>query len=127
MDRTLGKPIVLYVTNCGLGPAIIKSVKLVLDGKAHPILDMKLPDDIFREVGESVSGYSESHIFSKGTSIMNGQKINLFYFENPTSAITRHNQAIAFLDRLGFDIEYSSMYEEKFSLKRAATTKVIEA
>lgn len=120
-NRFPGKPIVLYFLNSGLGPAIIDSLTLTLDGKSFPIEGMDLPTEIRDEV-MSIAGHAEWNLFSKGTPIANGAQINLFCFENQSLGLLPHNQAIALLDRIGVEIHYSSMYNEKFVLRRAITS-----
>jgi hypothetical protein len=120
-NRFPGKPIVLYLLNSGLGPAIIDSLTLTLDGKSFPIDGLDLPPELRNEV-ISISGHTEWNLFSKGTPIANGAQINLFFFENSSLGLVPHNQAVALLNRIGVEIHYSSMYGEKFVLRRVVAT-----
>ena len=116
-NRYPGKPVALYLINCGIGPAVIDSITLTLDGKRFEIDSLDLPEKI-RAAVMTVSGHTEWNLFSNGTPIASGSLINLFTFENPALGISPHNQAIAFLNRIGLEIHYSSMYGERFVVRK---------
>lgn len=119
VNRFPGKPVAFFLVNNGLGPAIIKSFTLTLDGKSYPIEHLELPKEIVEEVS-SIDGLTEWKLFSKNTPIACGDQINIFLFENKSLGLSAHNQAISFLERLGIEIEYSSMFKEEFQLSKTA-------
>ena len=111
-------PVILYLFNNGLGPAIIDSLTLTLDGKRFPIENFELPPEIYDEAMK-VNGFIKWNLFSKGTPIANGTQIDLLIFENSPNSIASHNEAIKLLNRIGLEVRYSSMYKEKFSLNKS--------
>lgn len=107
----------MYLVNNGLGPAIIDSLTLTLDGKKFPIGDLDLPSELHNAV-TSIPGHTEWNLFSKGTPIAHNTQINLLFFEDQSLGLMLHNQAIALLNRIGVEIHYSSMYGESFVLRK---------
>lgn len=123
INRFPGKPVILYLSNSGLGPAVIDSITLTLDGRNYPIDNMELPKEIRDEV-MSIGGLTEWVLFSKGTPISSGTQINLFSFQNQSLNQSSYNRAITLLERIGVEIDYSSMYKEKFKLRRTVESRL---
>ncbi|MBK6007626.1 hypothetical protein JJB11_16120 [Ramlibacter ginsenosidimutans] len=118
-DRVPGRPVRLYIVNSGLGPAIINSIVMTYKGQAYPVESLDLPERIEQEAREVV-GCAEWNMFSPGSVIPAGARIALFIFERKDIGFTTHEDALSFLDRLGLEIRYSSLYGDSFAMTRTA-------
>lgn len=115
-DRYPGRPVCLFIENAGLGPAVIEQFTLVFDGKQY-VNPPDLPPAVHDQIAE-LRGDVDWLMFSGPAPMASGTRFQLFKATFDSADLTGHNEAVKFMDRLGFILEYSSMYGERFVLKR---------
>jgi hypothetical protein len=109
------KTIYLSVQNSGLGPAIVRSLHVGIDGVEYSSSTASINPalrSIFDAAGQRVNWTllgPESPIRVEGT-------ITLFEFIEADKSTHGFNAALAFARRMSIRIEYKSMYGERFTL-----------
>lgn len=107
------KPVALTIVNNGLGPAIVNGLHINLDGVEYLLQGTATPKEI-REQLEKTNLRVNWNIVGPNTPIATGGSVVLISFNDTAENPLIHNQAVSFLKRFGFTLEYRSLYDEKF-------------
>ena len=106
----------LYLSNDGIGPAFIESVKVTYQGKEY---EMDLPNFLASQVPamDTINNYLFSNIY-RGKMIAAGEVIEIIKANNSMKVA---NQLKAVLDQLNdeglnYEIIYRSVYDDKWRL-----------
>ncbi|MCW3480370.1 hypothetical protein OL229_12530 [Neisseriaceae bacterium JH1-16] len=117
VNKFFDRPVSIAIANDGLGPGIINSFSIILDGQEYLVTDGTIPPLVLEELNKTVLK-SSLNIFSSNTPVAVGKELKFISFDNSCNNAALHNEAIIFIDRLGFTINYRSMYGEKFKVSR---------
>lgn len=111
----------LVLTNNGIGPAFIESVRVKYEGKEY---DKDLPSLLLSiDVGfDTLSSVSYSNIYA-GRMIPAGERVEILAVDNSLEDARLLLKILADLQENGFDFEliYRSIYEEKWRLTANST------
>jgi hypothetical protein len=107
------QPIEYCVENRGLGPAIVKSFSILIDGN-----EVKASDGNCVYAATDTLGVDRSdvggHLIPVNEVITAGQEIVAIRFPRAGSDATFHKELLGKLPRMKFLIRYESMYEERY-------------
>jgi len=103
------------LTNTGVGPALIKSVTINYKGKVHEMVD--LATHLARTIPEDSLNYSHSNIMP-GQLIPPNNTIHIAELNSGGSAAARKLYSYIHDKELEFEIEYASIYGDKWMLSK---------
>lgn len=107
----------IAVRNAGLGPAIIKKYQVSFDGKVIGTGDE--PMTCFESIGQltqylSFSASCGRMILPNDTVLAPQMMVKTIVFESGGVTNASREELFEFIQRFGIDIEYTSLYREKF-------------
>ena len=110
----------IYISNIGLGPAIIKSFRVLIDGKKVPGTSSEIWNKAFTDLGFT-NDYKELKFtaFKTGHAISTNDPIRLIQLNSEDEANEdsyrkkKENLQKALKEKIVIEIEYTSMYENK--------------
>ena len=111
----------IYLWNIGLGPAMVKSFRVIIHGEVIPGKSMEIWNAAIKTLGfGEVLGSATATGFQAGDTIPNGGKIHLIEVNaaniSPNEYKIKQDSVLKFLKDIKIEIEYTSMYEnEKFN------------
>lgn len=107
------EPIEYCVENQGLGPAIVTSFAVLIDGNEASSSDgnyICAATDLLEIDRNEVGG----HLFGANEVMKTGQEIIILRFPKSGSDLSFHKVLLGKLPRMKFRIRYESMYKEKY-------------
>lgn len=110
------QPIEYSIENRGIGPAIVKSFQVLVDGKEVIASDgngVYAAMDALEIDRGSVGG----HLFALNEVLKAGQEVVVLRFPKSGNDKAIHKELLGKLPRMRFRIEYESMYEEKYEIE----------
>lgn len=108
----------LAIVNRGLGPAIVDGIEITVDGQKFVQMDSEYKAFVAHRV-HNYGADGQFQSLASGSPISVGQSIVLFRIQVPHERDERLLAATRFLSRIEFQIAYSSMYGERYTLRRA--------
>jgi len=112
--ETSGKKAGFVIVNSGLGPALIKSIRIFVDGEEHIIKRPSHWKDLIDKLDLPMDGF-KYYIIGEKDAINAGSRELLLQIFFPTE-MSNHDKILRELQRIKVVINYESMYGEKFSL-----------
>lgn len=123
LKTAFGYPIVLNITNKGLGPALITSVSLLHDGKTYEFSKTEVPSTLKTSCEAMGLGqFTQFHVILPGGALSPGDTLALITLTAPPNASQIHNLAVKYIMGIGFSIGYSSIYGEQYTVKTVRPT-----
>lgn len=109
----------LSLANVGLGPAILKTVSVVIDGEAHPLSSVGVCEDINRRIGRSADIFdTRCFVQSSERVVRAGDSLDL-YRSQPVPAHAGDDHAGQSPDYRRFRVAgtYCSFYEDCWKIE----------
>lgn len=116
-DRVVNKPVTLSIHNQGLGPAVLDSLHIRFNGEEYLIDKYGMPVEL-HEALIKVSPIIECHMPGPRSTLTADSSVSLITCHGSVQSYAAHNNAVSLIRAIGFRLEYSSMYGEKFSETR---------
>lgn len=107
------------LTNVGLGPAILKTVSIAVDGQARPLSDVRVCEDISRQIGRPADSF-DTYCFVQSSErvVRAGDTLELYRSQPaPVHAGDDHTGQGADYRRFGVVGTYCSFYEECWKIE----------
>ena len=112
------EPIKVILSNNGIGTALIKEFSVLLDGVTVLGVEAAGLSEALPKIGLVGTYYAYTPLSNDALSV-GGQEL-LLSFDVPASQFGERQQIVASLSRITFEIQYESMYGDKFSLNTTA-------
>ncbi|MBX3628171.1 MAG: hypothetical protein KF892_24385 [Rhizobacter sp.] len=114
-----GGTLSLSLANSGLGPAIIKRVRITIEGEIHTDFGSAYRLAVAKAV-IGFEGKGDMQVAEPGSVLTAGQKLELFSISFDTESDQKLLAAKKFIDSYALEVTYESMYGEEFSVVREA-------
>jgi len=109
-------PIKISVSNNGTGPAIIRGFSVSVDGNKVQSDDLPLAAAAAKRAG--IDGPHDSYTPTIGDTFAKDESKDLLLIRNSPVELEKRRELRRQLRRIGFDIEYESIYGDLFSTSR---------
>lgn len=109
----------MTLMNCGIGPAIVKELKVLFDGKVTPFYTRADQLSVFDRILPDHDLTIHSTLISDGAPIAKDESVELLIASIKLTAKDDAEQIVAQLERITVWVQYESMYGEIFEYDSA--------
>lgn len=110
------RPIKLTLHNKGVGPALIKQYKIILDNEEHDVGTVVSFETLISKIGLNEQPIEWDGCVPSDSVLLPGESVTLLSFRKTHENEPLHDFLIEQLPRIGFLVEYECIYKTKFSL-----------